>query len=162
MAPPLILKSKNLFSEVSRKSDFWFSLEWPFYVKLGCEGTLLAPTSFHIFPMSGVVANKPHGSKHCTLSKCEHLTLFSFNCGTNQWRSQYRGKGGRVPSLTAKKLPKIWKNQEQEGENQEKIGKNKEQGGSRTTSLACFRDHILLQSLSYLIDLKIHQSMWIH
>ena len=37
----------------------------------------------------------------------------------------------------------------------------KKQGGSRTTCLACFRDHILLQS-SNILDLKIHQSMWIH
>ena len=34
------------------------------------------------------------------------------------------------------------------------------QGGSRTTSLACFRDHIF--AIIVILDLKIHQSMWIH
>ena len=46
-----------------------------------------------------------------------------------QWRSQYRGKGGRVPPLTAKKLSKSGKrgkNWEKESKNHEKIKKKTE------------------------------------
>ena len=39
-----------------------------------------------------------------------------------QWRSHWGGKGGRVPPLTAKNLPK---NQEKEG----KIGKKRQKSG---------------------------------
>ena len=49
-----------------------------------------------------------------------------------QWRSHWGNKGGRVPPLTAKKLPKIGKrgkNQEKPGGNQEKLGKKEEKSG---------------------------------
>ena len=32
-----------------------------------------------------------------------------------QWRSHWGGKGGRVPPLTAKKMPKIGKKEEKSG-----------------------------------------------
>ena len=47
---------------------------------------------------------------------------------THQWHSQYRGKGGRVPPLTAKKIVKNQKRGEKLGkreENWEKIEKKK-------------------------------------
>ena len=46
----------------------------------------------------------------------------------NQWRSQYRSKGGRVPPFTAKKLSKIGKNLEKirkRGKSWEKIEKKR-------------------------------------
>ena len=43
-----------------------------------------------------------------------------------QWRSHWGGKGGRVPPLTAKKMPKIGKNQEKIGKNSGKIGKKRQ------------------------------------
>ena len=52
------------------------------------------------------------------------------------WRSHWGGKGGRVPSLTTKKSPKIGKkekNQEKSGKNRGKkgkIGKKRQKSGS--------------------------------
>ena len=37
-----------------------------------------------------------------------------------QWRSHWGGKGGRVPPLTAKNMPKIGEKQEKSGKNQKK------------------------------------------
>ena len=51
-----------------------------------------------------------------------------------QWRSQYRGKGGRVPPLTAKNLPKIGKNQEKRGKSgkiRKNSGKKEEKSGRK-------------------------------
>ena len=48
-----------------------------------------------------------------------------------QWRSHWGGKGGRVPPLTAKKLPKIGKIRKKSGKNQEKSGKNQEKLGEK-------------------------------
>ena len=60
-----------------------------------------------------------------------HKTDFSvFSLETldlSQWRSQYRGKGGRVPPLTAKNLPKIRKNREKRG----KSGKIRKNSGKK-------------------------------
>ena len=49
-----------------------------------------------------------------------------------QWRSHWGCKGGRVPPLTAKKLPKIGKNLEKIRKNREKrgeIGKKRQKSG---------------------------------
>ena len=46
-------------------------------------------------------------------------------------RSHWGGKGGWVPPLTAKKLPKIWKNQEKSGKNREKSRKKEEKSGRK-------------------------------
>ena len=53
--------------------------------------------------------------------------------GVNQWPSQYGGKGGRVPSLTAKKLPKRGKKLGKWGKKSGRKGKNRE--GSFTLPL---------------------------
>ena len=44
----------------------------------------------------------------------------------NQWRSHWGGKGGRVPPLTAKKMPKIGKNWGKSA----KIGKKRQKAGN--------------------------------
>ena len=41
----------------------------------------------------------------------------------DQWRSHWGGKGGRVPPLTAKKMPKIRKNSGKIGKKEEKSGR---------------------------------------
>ena len=56
------------------------------------------------------------------LFKYISFNIYWSNIGP-QWRSQYRGKGGRVPLLTAKHLPKIGKNQERIGKKEEKSGR---------------------------------------
>ena len=48
-----------------------------------------------------------------------------------QWRSHWGGKGGRVPPLTSKKLPKIGKTQGKIGQNSGKIGEKEEQSGRK-------------------------------
>ena len=55
-----------------------------------------------------------------------------------QWRSHWDGKGGRVPPLTVKKLPKIGKNQENIRKNQEKSRKKEEKSGSKGKNLEVF------------------------
>ena len=56
--------------------------------------------------------------------KLPSAPLSGFMCFIErQWRSQYRGKGGRVPPLTEKNLPKIGEKLGKRGENQEEIGK---------------------------------------
>ena len=47
---------------------------------------------------------------HYTISLIVLMTILT-NC-QSQWHSQYKGKGGRVPPLTAKKLSKIRKREE--------------------------------------------------
>ena len=71
-----------------------------------------------------------------------------------QWHSHWGGKGGRVPPLTVKKLPKIRKNKEKSGKtrkNQEeraKIRKKEEKSGRKGKN----------QEVSFTLPLLTHRA----
>ena len=69
--------------------------------------------------------NKKAATYHSALKLCLEFRIYE----PSQWRSQYRGKGGRVPPLTAKKFAKNQEKRGKIGKNQEKIGKKEEKSG---------------------------------